>query len=120
MYSINQLMFLFRQHRNNYYYNLHYHYLGKKYIELYNIDVSHFTSSTSPIKKDKRKILPNNRKSSNNLCYFINYFLLLSNVIFNTGPFSSIVSSKIVSSSLNPNSEILSIFSLNAFKSLNE
>ena len=37
----------------------------KKYIELYNIDVSHFTSSTSPIKKDKRKILPNNRKVCN-------------------------------------------------------
>ena len=37
----------------------------KRYIELYNIDVSHFTSSTSPIKKDKRKILPNNRKVCN-------------------------------------------------------
>ena len=34
----------------------------KKYIKLYNIDVSHFTSSTSPVKRDNRKILPNNRK----------------------------------------------------------
>ena len=33
----------------------------KKYIKLYNIDVSHFTSSTSPVKSDNRKILPNNR-----------------------------------------------------------
>ena len=53
------------------------------------------------------------------MCYFINYFLLLSNVFFNTGPFSSGISSKRGSSSLNPNVEILSIFSLNAFKSLN-
>lgn len=37
----------------------------KKYIKLYNIDVSHFTSSTSPVKVGNRKILSNNKKICN-------------------------------------------------------